>query len=216
MNSLMDGAHRGCRCQSKVKNSRPRHLHQSTLHLGDTAPCYSTTHHQTYSGRSASGRPLIFRLRDPSFPSQHHTRLDLSNNTSTPLEAPLLSHSQDVHRPKSITTRIKTKEENWAQYRSGQAVREITNPQDLSEYWTSYKTAHSLPVTEDSPQLAGGKPTQWHQHNILTGSPCMVLEVLTGEQRQMAGPGKPSRRSRDKLLWATRCRETDCSALRLY
>lgn len=59
---------------------------------------------QTYSGRSASGRPLIFRLRDPSFPSQHHTRLDLSNNTSTPLEAPLLSHSQDVHRPKSITT----------------------------------------------------------------------------------------------------------------
>lgn len=46
MNSLMDGAHRGCRCQSKVKNSRPRHLHQSTLHLGDTAPCYSTTHHQ--------------------------------------------------------------------------------------------------------------------------------------------------------------------------
>ncbi|TKS91274.1 hypothetical protein D9C73_026528 [Collichthys lucidus] len=124
---------------------------------------------QTYSGRSASGRPLIFHLRDPSFPSQHQTRLDLSNNTSTPLEAPLLSHSQDVHRPKSLTTRIKTKEENWARYRSGQAVREIAHPQDLSEYWTSYKTAHSLPVTEDSPQLAGGKPTQWHQHNILTG-----------------------------------------------
>ncbi|XP_044037544.1 uncharacterized protein LOC122869056 isoform X2 [Siniperca chuatsi] len=171
MNSRMDGdqrlAHRGWQCQSKVKTSRPRHLHQSTLNLGDTAPCYTTTHNQSYSGRSTDGRPLIFHLRDPSFPSQHQTRLDLSHNTAPP-QCPLQSHTKEVHRPKHVTPRTDPKVENWARYRSGQAVREITNPQDPSEYWTTYKTEHTHPVTDGSAHLAGGRPTQWHQHNILT------------------------------------------------
>lgn len=138
MSSLMDGeqtlAHCGGHCQSKAKKSRPRHLHQSTLKLGDAAPCYTTTHNQvgplsitdseeslwgldsvcsgiftlfllvcqSYSGRSADGRPLIFHLRDPSFPSQHQTRLDLGNNTS-PLQSRLQSHAEEVHGPEHIS-----------------------------------------------------------------------------------------------------------------
>ncbi|XP_074511872.1 uncharacterized protein LOC141780505 [Sebastes fasciatus] len=207
MDGLMDGdqrlAHHGWQCQSKAKNSRLRHLHQSTLNLGDAAPCYTTTHSQSYSGRSADGCPLIFHLRDPSFPSQHQTHLDFSNNTA-PLQSPLQSHTKDVHGPKHITPRTDLKGEHWALYRSGQAVRETTNSHDPSEYWTTYKTEHTLPVTDGSPQLAGGRPTQWHHHNI-----------LSGELRQTGGPGEP-RRSRHELLWAARRWETDCCALRLY
>ncbi|XP_076608309.1 uncharacterized protein LOC143333833 [Chaetodon auriga] len=208
MSRLTDGeqglARCGRRCQWKAKSSRPRHLHQSSLNLGDSAPSCTTTHSQSYCGRSADGRPLLFHLRDPSFPSQHQTRLDVRNDT-TRLQSPPQSHTGQVHGPKHISPRTDPKVENWARYRSGQAVRDTIDTQDPSEYWTTYKTEHTLPVTDSSSQLAGGKPTQWHQHNI-----------LTGEQTQMAGPGKPSRRSRDKLLWADRRWETDCSALRLY
>ncbi|XP_032393019.1 uncharacterized protein LOC116702749 [Etheostoma spectabile] len=207
MNSLMNGdlrlAHHDGQCRRKAKNSRVRHLHKSNLILGDTSPCYTTTHNQSYSGRSADGRLLIFHLREPSFPSQHRTQLDLSN-TSTPLQCALQSHTKDVHRPKHITPRTDPKVENWARYRSGQAVREITNPQDPFDSWTTYKAGYTPPVTDGSPQLAGGRPTQWHQHNI-----------VTGEQKQTNGPGEPRRRSRDKLLWAARRWETDCCALRL-
>ncbi|XP_018524116.1 uncharacterized protein LOC108878183 [Lates calcarifer] len=207
MYSLMNGDQSltlcGRRRHSKTKTYRPRHLHQSTLTLGDTAPCYTTTHTQSYSGLSADGRPLIFHLRDPGFPSQHHNCLDLSNVTA--LQCPQLSHTKDVHRPQHITPRTDPTAENWARYRSGQAVREITNPQDPSEYWTTYRLEHTPPVTDGSTQLAGGRPTQWHQHNI-----------LTGEQKQTAGPEKPSRQIRDEPLWAARRWETDCSALRLY
>ncbi|XP_042360274.1 uncharacterized protein LOC121956205 [Plectropomus leopardus] len=208
MNTLRDGdqslTHNCCRCHNKAKKSRLRHLHESTLNLGDMAPCYTTTHKQNYSGRSADGRPLIFYLRDPSFPSQHQSQLDLSNDTS-PLQCPLQSHTRDVHRPMHTAPRANPKLENWTRYRSGQDVREITNPQDPSEYWTTYKTEHKLQVTDGSPKLAGGRPTQWHQHNI-----------LTGEQKQTEGPGRPIRRSRDELLRAARRWETDCCALRLY
>ncbi|XP_049926143.1 uncharacterized protein LOC126406058 [Epinephelus moara] len=209
MNSLLVGDqrlthHHSCQCQSEAKRSRPRHLHQSTLNLGDMAACYTTTHNQSYSGRLADGRPLIFHLRDPSFPSQHRSQLDLSHNI-TSMQCLLQSHTKHEHGPKHITPRTNLKVENWARYRSGQAVKEITNPQDPSEYWTTYKTWHTLPVTDGLPQLTGGRPTKWHQHNI-----------LTGEQRQTVGQGKPIRRTRDNLLWAARCWETDCSALRLY
>ncbi|XP_073350530.1 uncharacterized protein [Pagrus major] len=206
MNSLMDQrlTRHSCRCQSKAKITRPRHLHQSTIHLGDMAPCYTTTHNQSYSGRSSDGRPVIFYLRDPSFPSQHHAHLDLSDSTDPP-QSQLQSHSKEVHGPKRITARTDPKKENWARYHSGQAVREITNSQDPPEYRTTHRTEHTLPVTDGSPRLAGGRPTQWHHHNI-----------LTGEQRQTAGPGSPSRRSRDRLLWTVRRWETDCCSLRLY
>ncbi|KAM8723748.1 uncharacterized protein AB9X84_003642 isoform 1-T2 [Acanthopagrus schlegelii] len=202
MSSLMDQrlTHNRCRCQTRAKISSPRHLHQSTVDFGDMAPCYTTTHNQSYCGRSSDGRPLIFHLRDPSFPSQHRTRPDRRTNPDPPP-----SHSREVTEPKHTTARTDPKKENWARYCSGQAVREITNPQGPSEYRTTHRTEHTLPVPDGSPQLAGGRPTQWHQHNI-----------LTGEQRQTAGPGNPSRRSRDRLLWAARRWETDCCSLRLY
>ena len=65
--------------------------------------------------------------------------------------------------------RADMKVENWARYCSGQAVREITNPEDPSEYGTTYMTEHRLPVADGSAQQPSGTPTQWHQHNILTG-----------------------------------------------
>ncbi|KAF3845906.1 hypothetical protein F7725_002984, partial [Dissostichus mawsoni] len=106
---------------------------------------------QSYSGESAGGRPLIFHLRDPSFPSQHRNRLDLSTalqgrlqgRLQGPLQGPLQSHSAD-------------------------AVREITNPQP-TESWTSYRAGHTLPAPEE-PCLQAGRATQWHQHNLLTGA----------------------------------------------
>ncbi|XP_040927689.1 uncharacterized protein LOC114859845 isoform X2 [Betta splendens] len=198
MNSLLNSSqsftHWCQRCQRKAKKSRPRLLHESTLNLGDTVICYNTTHNQSYSGRSADGRPLDFHLKDPSFPSQHLSHVDLSDN-STPLQCPLLSHTQE-------RSSLNTKE--WMQRHSGQAVRELTNPQGVSEYWTTYNTEHTPPVTNVLPRLAG-KPIQWHQHDI-----------LTGEQRQTVALRKPRRQAGDKLLWAARRWETDCTALRLY
>ncbi|KAK5913518.1 hypothetical protein CgunFtcFv8_008041 [Champsocephalus gunnari] len=208
MNSVMVGdqrlTHHGQHCQSKSKSGKRRTLHQSTLDLGDTAPCYTTTHSQSYSGESAGGRPLIFHLRDPSFPSQHRNRLDLSTALQGPLQGPLQSHSADVHGPKHITPRTDQRKENWARYRSGQAIREITNPQP-TESWSSYRAGHTLRAPEE-PCLPAGRATQWHQHNLLTGEP----------RQQAGGPGGPFRRRRDELLWVARPRETDCTALRLY
>ncbi|KAM7387569.1 hypothetical protein PAMA_009946 [Pampus argenteus] len=205
----MDGdqrlSHHGQQCHRKAQNPRLRHLHESTLSLGDTAaPCYTSTHTQSYCGRSADGRPLIFHLRDPSFPSQHRSQLDLSNNTAA-MQCLLQSHTADVHRPKHITPRADMKVENWARYCSGQAVREVTNPQHPPEYSTTYMTELRPPVGDGSTLQPSGRPTLWHQHDI-----------LTGERRQQTDPGKLCRRSRDKLLWAARRRETDCCALRLY
>nr|XP_046271801.1 uncharacterized protein LOC124073549 isoform X2 [Scatophagus argus] len=201
MEGHQGSAHHSWHCQNKVRTSRLRLLHESTLNLGDTAPCYTTTHHQSYSGRSADGRPLIFHLRDPSVPSQHQTGLDLSDITAPPL-CPLQSHTKELHGPKHVAKRTDPKEENWARYRSGRAIRELTSPQDASGYQSIYKAEHTLPVPAGSPQLAGGRPTQWHQHNI-----------LTGELRQAAGPRT---RSGDEPLRAARRWETDCCALRLY
>lgn len=49
-NGLMESdqkfAHHELHCHSKPKKVRPRHLHQSTLHFGEAAPCYITTHKQ--------------------------------------------------------------------------------------------------------------------------------------------------------------------------
>lgn len=46
---------------------------------------------------------------------------------------------------------------------------------------------------------------------------CLDIYFLSaGEPKQVIGPGKSSRRSRDQQLWATRRWETDCTAFRLY
>lgn len=64
---------------------------------------------------------------------------------------------------------VDQKVESWARYRSGRDVRELLHPEEPSQHQTSYETEHTLPVTDSSSHRAGGRPTQWHQHNILTG-----------------------------------------------
>ncbi|XP_034567997.1 uncharacterized protein LOC117832822 [Notolabrus celidotus] len=208
MNIMMEGDLKFARHvqqhHSGAKKPRLRHLHESTINFGDAASSYTTTQHQSYCGRSVDGRPLTFHLRDPSFPSQHHTRLDLS--ISSQPQCRLQTHTQEVHGLKHIPARTNHMAINWARQCSGEAVREITNPQQgQCEYQSTYRTEHTLPETDSSSHQASGTPTQWHQHNI-----------LTGEVRQPAGPRKSCRRSRDKQLWAERRWETDFSALRLY
>lgn len=66
----------------------------------DSSPSHSSSPGQSYSGRSADGRPLVFRLRDPSF--QHRSQLDLRDNT-TPPQSVLQSHSKEVYAPQHVT-----------------------------------------------------------------------------------------------------------------
>lgn len=68
----------------------------------DSSPSLSSSPGQSYSGRSADGRPLVFRLRDPSFPSQHRSQLDLRDNTMPP-QSVLQSHSKEVYALQHVT-----------------------------------------------------------------------------------------------------------------
>ncbi|XP_035471853.1 uncharacterized protein LOC118289169 isoform X1 [Scophthalmus maximus] len=199
--------HCGRPCHSKAKTLGVRRLHQTTLSLGDTEACYTTTHTESFSGRSSDGRPLTFHLRDASFPSQHHTRdTGSSSSVITPLAPPPVSHTTDVHGPKHVTPRANTRTHNWARYCSGRAVRDITNPQEPSQHRTTYTHVHALLVDDGSTQRpVGGTATQWHRHNI-----------LTGEQNPASAPSRSNRLCRDELLWAARPWETDCTALRLH
>lgn len=74
-----------------------------------------------------------------------------------------------AYRTSAVLQWIEQKVESWARYRSGRAVRELLRPEGPSQHQTTYETEHTLPVTDSSSQRAGGRPTQWHQHNILTG-----------------------------------------------
>ncbi|XP_005739950.1 uncharacterized protein LOC102205829 isoform X2 [Pundamilia nyererei] len=196
----------GPRCQHQPQRFRPRPMHQSTLSLGDTPPCYTTTHTQSYSGRSADGRPLVFRLRDPSFPSQHRSQLDLRDNNMPP-QSVLQSHSKEVYAPQHVTPRVDPKLENWTRYNSSRAIRELISQHQHHppECQSTYRTEHPTPEFDGLSLQASGRQTQRHRHDILTGEPTQVFE-----------PGKSSRRSRDQQLWATRRWETDCTAFRLY
>lgn len=78
-----------------------------------------------------------------------------------------VSHYKSNH-VSVLLQRTDQRKENWARYRSGQAVREITNPQP-TESWSSYRAGHTLPAPEE-PCLQAGRATQWHQHNLLTGA----------------------------------------------
>lgn len=68
----------------------------------NSRPSLSSSPGQSYSGRSPDGRPLVFRLRDPSFPSQHRSQLDLRDNTMPP-QSVLQSHSKEVYAPQHVT-----------------------------------------------------------------------------------------------------------------
>ncbi|XP_063326955.1 uncharacterized protein LOC134625634 [Pelmatolapia mariae] len=171
---MMDGfspasARCGPRCQHKPQRFRPRPMHQSTLSLGDTPPCYTTTHTQSYSGRSADGRPLVFRLRDPSFPSQHRSQLDLRDNTMPP-QSVLQSHSKEVYAPQHVTPRVDPKLENWVRYNSSRAIRELISHHQHHppECRSTYRMEHPTPEFNSSSLQASGRQTQRHQHDILT------------------------------------------------
>lgn len=61
--------------------------------------------------------------------------------------------------------------ENWVRYHSGQAVKVLINPAHPPAYQTSYESEHTHSVTSRSPlHRAGGRPTRWHQYDILTGN----------------------------------------------
>lgn len=63
--------------------------------------------------------------------------------------------------------------------------------------------------------IINGNPLSVQSHGEMLL--CMLIMCTSaGEQTQMAGPGKPSGRSRDPLLRAERRWETDGSALTLY
>ncbi|XP_042077453.1 uncharacterized protein LOC102292662 isoform X2 [Haplochromis burtoni] len=111
----------GPRCQHKPQRFRPRPMHQSTLSLGDTPPCYTTTHTQSYSGRSVDGRPLVFRLRDPSFPSQHRSQLDLRDNNMPP-QSVLQSHSKEVYAPQHVTPLLLLSRESTQSWKTGLGI----------------------------------------------------------------------------------------------
>ncbi|XP_062337625.1 uncharacterized protein LOC134036628 isoform X2 [Osmerus eperlanus] len=186
----------------------PRHgrlMHQTTLSLGDqtSGTCYTTTHSQSYSGRSANGQVLLFFPRDPSCASQHSAQLDLSNTPSTSRPQ---THSRSAHGPKDVVPSDVLHglgRRNRSRNREGAAMMAVTNPREPTCYWTTYRSEH---MCEDPPrpsQRRMGRPTQWHQHDI-----------VTGEARGQGVPVK-TRRSGDRVLWAARRWETDCCAYRL-
>ncbi|XP_029599278.1 uncharacterized protein LOC115181501 [Salmo trutta] len=200
----------GQRGPGKPQSSGPRQgrlMHQSTLSLGDpqgSGTNYTTTHTQSYCGREADGQPLVFFPRDPAYPSQHTSQLDLSHTSSSQSQ----THSRDIHNPKAIipfNVLHRLGQSNWSRNRDGVAMREVTNPKEPTPYWTTYRSEHRGPSPSPSPHHPTGRPTLWHQHDI-----------LTGEARSPAGPGNARRQSGERVLWATRRWGTDCCSLRLY
>ncbi|XP_046894488.1 uncharacterized protein LOC124479675 isoform X2 [Hypomesus transpacificus] len=186
----------------------PRHgrlMHQTTLSLGDqtSGTCYTTTHSQSYSGRSANGQVLLFFPRDPSCASQHSAQLDLSNAPSTSRPQ---THSRSVHSPKDVVPSDVLHglgRRNRSRNREGVAMMAVTNPREPTCYWTTYRSEHACVEPPRPSQRCLGKPTLWHQHDI-----------VTGEARGQGVPVK-TRRSGDRALWAARRWETDCCAYRL-
>lgn len=106
MNSLMESdqrfGHHGRRCQSKPKKSRLcRHLHQSTINLGDAAPCYITTHKKVTV--KESDELSVISLQQPHSVSSPSSELfwKVSRRTSSPLPASDPAGSQRRHHAAS-------------------------------------------------------------------------------------------------------------------
>ncbi|XP_023996180.1 uncharacterized protein [Salvelinus sp. IW2-2015] len=121
----------GQRGPGKPQSSGPRRgrlMHQSTLSLGDpqgSGTSYTTTHTQSYCGREADGQPLVFFPRDPAYPSQHTSQLDLSHTSTSQSQ----THSRDIHNHKDIipfNVLHRLGQSNWSRNRDGVAMREVT------------------------------------------------------------------------------------------
>ncbi|KAF7697706.1 hypothetical protein HF521_004216 [Silurus meridionalis] len=188
----------------KLFKGRP--LHQTTFSLGDQKPSYSTTHIESFCGRSKDAQPLVFYLRDPSYPSQHQCKLDLRNiSKGSTLSS---THSRDIHCPKDITPPDilrALRDRNRALNRQSQAMKEVTNPPGGATYRSSYRSDHCAAETSLQDQQASGQATCWHRHDI-----------LTGEERPPAGPRELKKKHVVSKMGASRRREDDCTALRLY
>ncbi|XP_062875160.1 uncharacterized protein LOC134336347 isoform X2 [Trichomycterus rosablanca] len=181
-------------------------MHRTTFSLGDHTTTYSTIHTESFSGRSRDGQPLVFLLRDPKYPSQHYYSLDLSNVPKGPSYT--LTHSREVHDHKEVTPhdvlqRLRTR--NWMHNCEGLAVKEVANPPEDTPYRSFYHSDHCIQSASTRPANASGQPTHWHHHDI-----------ITGEEKAPAGPGKPGKVSLEKRIWPVRRWETDCTGLRLY
>ncbi|KAL0992592.1 hypothetical protein UPYG_G00095490 [Umbra pygmaea] len=181
-----------------------RLMHQSTLTLGSPLACegsYTTTHTESFRGRAADGQPLIFHLRVPDYTSQHATQLKLNDRWTTKSQ----THSRDVYAPKEVIPYNVLHSlglNNRSRNRDGVAMREVTNPHEPTPYLTTYCSEHV--GLSPAPSRCTGRPTIWHQHDI-----------LTGEVKSPAGPGKARRPSLERVLWATRRWENDCCSLQL-
>ncbi|TSQ24009.1 hypothetical protein Baya_11576 [Bagarius yarrelli] len=150
------------------------------------------------------GQPLVFFLRDPCYPSQHHCRLDLGNDSRDVSFSS--THSRDVHSPKAVTPHyvlrgLRTR--NWTRNREGLAMKEVTNPPEDTAYRSSYRSEHCAAETR-SEQMSG-RPTHWHQHDI-----------ITGKKKAPGVPEDPRRKRLESEICAARPWKSDCTSLRLY
>ncbi|KAK7167699.1 hypothetical protein R3I94_001937 [Phoxinus phoxinus] len=180
-------------------------MHQSTLTLGDqTKAIYSTTHAESFSGRERDGQELVFLPRDSPYPSQHNRSDHLSNMRVIQAQ----THSRDLHGPKDIVPHHvlhRVGVQNRAQNRGGSVMKEVTNPTEATLYQTTYQTVHCSTSSRYRTNESSGQPVSWHRHNI-----------ITGEEKAAAGPGRPRRQSGERVLWAARRWETHCDSFRLY
>ncbi|XP_060748510.1 uncharacterized protein LOC132861140 [Tachysurus vachellii] len=193
---------------SKSKRCNVRPMHQTTLCLGDQTPCYSTTHSQSFCGRRDDGQPLVFLLRDPCYPSQHHCSLHL-RNISEGISSFSSTHSRDVHSLKDVTPpdvlrSLRTR--NWTRNCEGLAMKEVTTPPEETVYSSLYRSDYCAAETSARCQQASGRPSDWHRHNI-----------LTGEESAPAGPPREPKRNRVEMeIFPARRWDSDCTSLRLY
>ncbi|XP_056609112.1 uncharacterized protein LOC130426388 isoform X2 [Triplophysa dalaica] len=196
-----------------VKGKRP--MHRSTLILGDqTKSYYSTTHEECFSGRGRDGQPLVFLPPDSLYPSQHTGKLEMISNMTT---TPATTHSRDVHGPKDIVPHHvlhSTGEQNKTRNRGGLEMKDITHPNEITQYQTTYNNEHCDTSPRHLTNESSGRPIYWHSHNIITGP--MLLFWTTGEERTPAGPGRLRRESGDMVLWETRRWDTQHDSFRLY
>ncbi|XP_055049988.2 uncharacterized protein [Misgurnus anguillicaudatus] len=195
--------HPTCTPITVVRGKRP--MHRSTLILGDqTESVYSTTHAESFSRRGHDGQALVFPFRDPLSPSQHNGKLDLSNVQVTAGQ----THSRDVHGPKDIVPHYvlhSAGEQNKTRNYGGRVMKEVTNPNEVTPYQTTYHTEHCNTSTRYLTDESSGHPVLWHKHNI-----------ITGEEKTPFGPGQSRRQSGERGLWAARRWETQCDSFRLY
>ncbi|XP_062388668.1 uncharacterized protein LOC134077214 isoform X2 [Sardina pilchardus] len=141
---------------------------------------------------NANPRPSAQR---PAVRPMHETTLTLKDSADTNYTTVMAEHN----------VLYNSRMRNWTRSHEGLAMKEVTNPTGSTLFRSSYHDNHQNPSSSIGHGVTSmGRPTAWHSHDI-----------LTGEDKRPAGPGKP-KTTRDDSLRAQRRWETDSSALRLY